>query len=69
MGNRRPSRIKNKSEGQHPEHPTEGLTTAIGGLINSPRQIPCVERTGSDDPLVNSQLQSKQLSERASSGL
>jgi hypothetical protein len=45
-------RLCNKSEGQHPEHPTEGLTTVIGGLINSPWEVPCVERTGSDDPLV-----------------
>jgi hypothetical protein len=47
----------NKSEWQRPEHPTEGLTTVIGGLINSPREIPCVERAGSDDPLVSPAIQ------------
>jgi hypothetical protein len=57
--------LRNKIKAQQPERPTEGLTTAIGGLFNSPREMPCVERTESDDPLVNNQVHSRQLSDES----
>jgi hypothetical protein len=53
--------FRNKGEGQHPEHHTKRLTTAIGGLLHSPMEATDVEGTGSDDPLLNCLVHLRQL--------
>jgi hypothetical protein len=60
--------FREHSEGKRPGHPTEGLTTEIGVPIILSGSIPCVERTGSNDPLVNSLIQLHQLSKEIHQG-